>query len=207
MTEYDYSEEGRRRYIATQNRIANWANNTPSPSQLRSPFAPSSSASSQATARPRQYSSSGTGSRQASMMQFSPGPMTHRTHQTYRQSQAPSRPPPSGGRSQAYPSPSQGSFRSPASTVFPSQSISQAPTQRMWSTASPSTHAPTHRSHRSSSHHSSHHSHHHHRSPTYIISPPPSAGHRTPGVIILPRKGKGPKVVVRVQCFSIVKPS
>ncbi|KAJ7509036.1 hypothetical protein B0H11DRAFT_1361150 [Mycena galericulata] len=129
MTEYDYSEEGRRRYVATQNRIAKWVHQTESAPTLKSPFTP-------------------------------------RSH-----------------------------TGSAAPTVYPSQSISQAPMS-----PSPSTHH-SQSSRTSSSSHRSHHSHghQHHRSPTYIISPPPSPGYahgqRPHGVIILPRRGQAPSVV------------
>ncbi|KAJ7090622.1 hypothetical protein C8R44DRAFT_817764 [Mycena epipterygia] len=194
MTEYDYSEEGRRRYIATQNRIAKWVDHTDSVPQLKSPFSPRSSTGSDATARPHQYgpSRAGSGSRRPPTMQFSRGPSTH---QTYRPSQAGTRPPPSGLRSQIYPPPSQGGgSRPPASTVYPSQSISQAP---MHSQHSAPTHSSqSHRSSSASSHHSRH-THHQHRPSTYVISPPPSPSHGNgpQGVIIFPRRRKAPTVV------------
>jgi len=192
MTEYDYSEEGRRRYIATQNRIAKWVHHTESSSQLMSPFSPPSR----------------TGSR-PSTTHFSHGPMTSPTHQTYRHSHAPHDSPFSlyDLPSHVYPASSQSSSSSrsgPASTMSPSDSISQA--------QAPVLQMPMHQFHRSSSsHHSSHHTHpsshrsshahhahHRHRAPTYIISPPPPpSGHayRAPGVIILPRPGRTPQVV------------
>ncbi|KAJ7054582.1 hypothetical protein C8F01DRAFT_478540 [Mycena amicta] len=46
MTEYDYSGEGRRRFMATQRRIANWVDQTESSPTLKSPFTPRSVATS-----------------------------------------------------------------------------------------------------------------------------------------------------------------
>ncbi|KAJ6630425.1 hypothetical protein B0H10DRAFT_986063 [Mycena sp. CBHHK59/15] len=131
MTEYDYSEEGRRRYIATQNRIAKWVHDSESSPQLKSPFSPRSNTGSDATVRQQQYGPSRPSSHRSSTMQFSRGPTSQHSHRT---SQA-SGPPPSRLSSQIYPA-SQGGSRAPASTVHPSQSISQAPSQRMESSPS-----------------------------------------------------------------------
>lgn len=206
MTEYDYSEEGRRRYMATQKRIAKWVDNTESAPQLKSPFAPRSNTGSDATARPPPHGPSrlGPGSHRPSTMQYSRGPATMTQH-TYRASHAGSRPPPSALRSQFSahppPSPSHGASRAAPTTVYPSESISQAPMQRSQNSSSSQHSRSTHRSSASSSH--SHHTHHHHRAPTYIISPPPSpAGSQ--GVIILPRRGKAPRVVVRVPSLPLL---
>ncbi|KAJ7027091.1 hypothetical protein C8F04DRAFT_1123437 [Mycena alexandri] len=173
MTEYDFSEEGRRRQIETQNRISTWVRSTESSPQLKSPFSAPSHTGSSGSGRPHHR---GAGSQQP--------PMSHRTHQSYRQLQRPSRSVHSGSGSR-----SSSQKSSHTSTLFPSPSISHAP-------VSPSTHyGPAHSSHRSS-HHSSHHACHHPQPRTYIVSPPPSTEYsRTPGVIILPRHGQAPQVV------------
>lgn len=205
MTEYDYSAEGRQRYLATQTRITNWVNSTPSPSQLSSPFSPSSHTGSHATTR-SSHSSSSAHSHRAPQTRSTYGSPSH---QPSRALGSPS----CGGLSSHVhiPPSSSSSFRSGsgsrpfAASVTPSQSISQAPMRHAHS------HSSTHRS-SSSSHHSSHHSHspvhshsnhHYQRQPSaYIISPPPSRhAHRTPGIIIFPRVGHSPQVVVRHHFF------
>jgi len=180
MSEYDYSEEGRRRYIATQNRIAQWVHSTESSPQLASPFSsPSNTGSGGSTQGRHRYGYPGTASHPPPAMQY--GPMTQGTHHVHRHQPPSGFHPPVSGYSPS---------SSRSSTVLPSHSISQAPIQHMWSTNSPSTHSPP------TSHHSKR-THHHHRSRTYIIPPPPPHGYapRSPGVIILPRRGMAPQVV------------
>ncbi|KAJ7694406.1 hypothetical protein B0H17DRAFT_1199270 [Mycena rosella] len=167
MTEYDYSEEGRARYAATQKRIAQWAHGTPTLSSLKSPFTPRSSvySGSDATARPHHGPSRAPSHHPSTHQSHRPS-----THHTYRPSQA-------GTRSQVT-----------SSTVYPSQSISQAP--------APSAHRSHASTHRSSSSHHSHHTHHYHSPPppsTYVVSPPP--GHVSRGVIILRQRGQAPSIV------------
>ncbi|KAJ6559817.1 hypothetical protein B0H19DRAFT_1145856 [Mycena capillaripes] len=165
MSEYDYSEEGRRRYIATQNRIAQWVQSTESSPQLASPFSPPSNTGSGSSTQGRHlYGYPGTASHPPPAMQY--GPMTHGNPHVHRHQPPSGFHPPVSGYSPS---------SSRSSTVLPSHSISQAPIQQMWSTKSPSTHSP-HSSH-------SHRTHHHHRSRT------------APGVIILPRRGMAPQVV------------
>ncbi|KAJ7495469.1 hypothetical protein FB451DRAFT_1214175 [Mycena latifolia] len=185
MTEYDYSPEGRARYAATQRRIASWARGTPSGPHLKSPFSPRSDMGSDATVRPGAYAYGG-----PSTMHRTNRTPTHHTYRsptqyTYRSpTQYTYRPPTHAGtRSQAT-----------ASSVTPSQSISQAPPP------SHHTHA-SHRTHSSHKTHSSHHSRsqassHGHRPSapsTYVVTPPP--GHAARGVIIFPRRGHPPSVV------------
>ncbi|KAJ7772363.1 hypothetical protein B0H16DRAFT_1513228 [Mycena metata] len=181
MTEYDYSEEGRRRQIETRNRITRWVRSTESSHELTSPFSAS-----------YHSGSSGSGRRHSRSTRSHHAP-THRAHQSYLQSQTPSHSAYSDSTSRYHSSSSHSSSRT--STVFPSHSISQAPVSLRSSSAP---HAPLHSSHRPSHHSSRHHSHHHPPSRTYIVSPPPSAQHyRASGVIILPRHGQAPRVVVR----------
>ncbi|KAF7342743.1 hypothetical protein MSAN_01989400 [Mycena sanguinolenta] len=192
MTEYDYSEEGRQRFLSTQRRITKWVRSTESASapQFRSqPYSPPPMGSE--AFRLQDYHPS------ASHSHRSHGQTSHRT---YHESQ-PSRMSPSSSRSGS---------GSHFSSVTPSQSISQAP--RTPSSTHSHSHSPTHSvSHHSSSHYShpssyhslshshSHHHHHRHRHPTYVtpqpVLPPNTYGYRTPGVIIIPRRGQSPQVV------------
>ncbi|KAJ7290299.1 hypothetical protein C8J57DRAFT_1275640 [Mycena rebaudengoi] len=178
MTEYDYSPEARQRYMATQNRIANWVDKTESYPHLKSPFTPRSSTGSASTARPQHYSSSHTSSSKTPTTQSSRGAMTHQFH---RSSHATSRPPTSAHRSQMHPTPSRGYSRAGASTVSPSHSISQAPGPMQPIYENPRSHH--------SSHRSSHHSQRHQQSPSYVISPPSSPRQGSSGVVIIPRGG------------------
>ncbi|KAJ7662493.1 hypothetical protein B0H17DRAFT_314756 [Mycena rosella] len=167
MTEYDYSAEGRARHAATQKRIAQWANGTPTLSGLESPFTPRSSAytGSAATVRPPPGPSRAPSHRSSTSQSHRPS-----THHTVHPSQA-------GTRTQVT-----------ASAVYPSQSISQVPP--------PSAHR-SHASTRSSSQHSNHSHHTQHRSPpppsSHVVSPPP--GHIPRGVIIFRNRGQAPSVV------------
>ncbi|KAJ7192070.1 hypothetical protein GGX14DRAFT_480414 [Mycena pura] len=200
MTEYDYSEDGRRRFMATQQRIAKWAQSAPTPAD---PFTPRTIVP---TARPSQFgpaaSGAGPGSR-ASTARAPPMHLSRRfgssTHHTVRSSRAPSMQ--SHSRSPSM----QSHSRSPshayththtarAPSVSPSESISQAGA-RSPSVRTQQSRGPSHFSGAGSSH-TTHTVHHHHRPTTYIISAPPSpAPARSQGVIILPRRGKAPKVV------------
>lgn len=182
MTEYDYSEEGYRRYMATQHRIAKWTEDTANcASQFQSPFIPASGARTARTAssyRPlpaRRNSHSGT-AHTAANFNFGRGGTTYHYSQAPPSSSrhhAPTPPPLITRRSQTHPSPSQSSR----------YSSSSRPVQQ----PSPSATSPS----RHSSGHSSSHRHHHHRhqsnnSPTYVIETPAPSKHYTNGYVIVP---------------------
>ncbi|KAJ7636403.1 hypothetical protein FB45DRAFT_906571 [Roridomyces roridus] len=169
MSVYDHSPEAQYRWMATQNRVSNWVNGTPSmPSQYRNPFTPSSHSGSERKSPPSSSSS--------------------RRHTPTSNSNSRRSRPASGTRAPS----SSGSY---TPTVYPSDSISQAgspyraPSQprRPSSNLSGSAHRSSHGSGRyiSSSTDSS-------GRRTYIVQPPP-ATHQ--GMIIFPRRGKPPSVV------------
>ncbi|KAJ6449351.1 hypothetical protein C8R45DRAFT_1044977 [Mycena sanguinolenta] len=193
MTEYDYSEEGRQSFLANQRRVGNWVRSTETAStpQLRSqPYSPPPMGSE--AFRLQDYHSS------VSHYHHSHAQTGHHSYH----SQA----------SRTSPSSSRNGSGSYFSSVTPSQSISQAPrtpssthshshSHSHFPTHSVSHHSSSHSSHPSSYHRSSHsHSHHHHHGhPTYMTPqpalPPNTYGYRTPGVIIIPRRGQSPRVV------------
>ncbi|KAJ7060304.1 hypothetical protein C8F01DRAFT_192743 [Mycena amicta] len=193
MTEYDYSGEGRRRFMATQRRIANWVDQTESTPTLKSPFTPRSVTSSHHrgshSAWPSSSKSKHPSSRSHSDSHSSSGTRTSRTssHSSSRHTD------------------------SYTSTVSPSDSISQV-----------SSHRPSHlHSHSHSSGTRFRHTSHGHPAPMLMANPPtptysyptyttaqqyvrPSADGRsyiisrapsTQGMVIFPQPGRAPRVV------------
>jgi len=177
MTEYDYSEEGYRRYMATQHRIAKWTEDTANcASQFQSPFVPGSEARTARTTssyRPlpaRRHSHSRT-VHSAANTNFRRGGTPHHYSQAPPSSSrhtAHAPPPLITRRSQAY------SFHGQSSHYSSSSRPVQQPTSYA---TSPSRH---------SSGRSSSHRHHQSNSPTYVIQTPAPSKHYTNGYVIVP---------------------
>jgi hypothetical protein len=187
MTEYDYSPEAYERYLATQNRIANWVNNTEqNRPQFEHPFQASAPAPAGPSMRPGLMSHD---SRQKSKPSPPPSP-THHYPQQFAHSQQPRQlfvHPPESDSSDEYgegpgpmPLPSPGMVFPPQQPAFHpmAQPMMQPPSMMM-----PPTYmaAPYHKS----SHHHNRSSHSHSRSRSHqpttyysVASPPVSPGYQ-----------------------------
>ncbi|KAJ7142904.1 hypothetical protein C8R44DRAFT_974392 [Mycena epipterygia] len=160
MTEYDYSPEAYHQFKRTQNRIANWVDDTDQCSpQFKSPFVPRSDVRDNDFYNNRNRSASSSRSRHSS-------PHSQSSQHNYSHSHS-QRPPTQRSNSHGYPQPTQPQVRSPLraqtiSLVTPNDSVSQVTGPR-----SPQRHSHRARSH-SPTRHSSRHSR---RSGTYVVSP------------------------------------
>jgi len=161
MTEYDSSPEAYNQFQRTQQRIANWADDTAHCApQYKSPFVPRSDVQSNTFYNPRSASSS-----------RSPPPSGHHGRRT-----------PQSTSSHGYPPPAQANVRSPlrsrtiaVDTVSPNDSISQVsgPSHRSGHRRARS-HSPSRRTSSSSRSHS--HQSRHRSGTTYVVNQPGQYG-------------------------------
>lgn len=196
MTEYDYSPEAYDRYLATQNRIANWVDKT---EQHRAEFQSATTGPSDLTrSGPTLYSNN------------SPLPRRYSGHSRPKQLVIPPSPPESDSSSDSYyeaPWPAKMHMSSPAMVSPQMQQISSPPPMMApVFVTSP---------HKTSHHHHHHRSHDHrrsrsHPSPVYynVASPPQSSSYRYPtnpggtqGYAMMPQYGGTQMPVMVGQIF------